>query len=254
MVTHTSRRTFLKVAVLSLTGAAGALTATPARPAYGEGEPGPSAWFKAPEGSKRIALTFDDGYVNVAGLLDAAQAADVRLTLFPTGKAILDKPAVWQRAVSEGHELGCHTFSHAALGSLCFDAVVNEIEQWKWVAREQLGLHDVRFLRPPYGDGWNAETVRRAAATTGLQIAMWNRVNSMKQRSATPGPDEVVEGFVAEARAGDIFLGHFLWQEVVALPGLVAHAREQGWQCVTLSQLLAGRPKAQARLTSAMRP
>ena len=254
MVTSLSRRAFLKTAAISLAGAVGALAATPAQQASAEGDPGPLAWFKAPPGSNRIALTFDDGYVNVDALLDAARAVDVRLTLFPTGKAILSKPAVWKRAVDEGHEMGCHTFSHAALGSLGFDAVVSELEQWRWVAREQLGLRDVRFMRPPYGDGWNADTVRRAAAATGLQIAMWNRVNRMKQQSATPGPAEVVAGFVSDARAGDIFLGHFLWQEVEALPELVDHARTQGWQCVTLSELLAVRPRAQARLTSATRP
>ncbi len=246
-----NRRSFLKVASLTLAGAAGAVAAGRAAVAQAADA---QAWFSAPAGSRRIALTFDDGYTNVARLLDAAQAADVRLTLFPTGKVILANPRVWQRAVADGHEIGCHTFSHVALGALSYDGVAREIDQWKWAARDQLGLADTRFLRPPFGDGWSAEAVQRAAKAAGLQIVMWNRVNTMKQRSTAPVAADVLNSFVEEARAGDIVLYHFLWQEVAAFADIVAHARAQGLTVTTVGQLLAPRPLPQARLTSATRP
>lgn len=250
MMTPFNRRSFLKIAALSLAGAAGALSSAPALPAQAAET---RAWFSAPAGSRRIALTFDDGYVNVAKLLDAARTADVRLTLFPTGKVLLANPRIWQRAIEEGHEIGCHTFNHAALGALSYDQVAWELEQWRSTASAQLGLTGARYLRPPFGDGWSADAVQRAAREAGLQIVMWNRVNTMKQRSSTPRPADVLQGFVEEAQAGDIVLYHFHWQEVAAFADIVAHARAQGWKVTTVSDLVAPRG-AQARLTSATRP
>lgn len=253
-MTPLTRRSFLKLATLTFAGAAGALAADPVKTALAGESTEARAWFSAPKGSRRIALTFDDGYVNVSHLLDAARAADVRLTLFPTGKVILANPQLWRRAVDEGHEIGCHTFSHAALGALTYDGVVAELAQWRSVARDQLGLVQPRFLRPPYGDGWNAEAVQRAAKAQGFQIVMWNRVNTMKQRATAPTSVDVLNSFVDEAQAGDIVLYHFHWQEVAAFPAIVAHARAQGWKVTTVGELLNPRPTAQARLTSATRP
>ena len=43
-----------------------------------------------------VALTFDDGFVNVARLLDLCRAAGVTLTLFPIGSQIEKHPELWQ--------------------------------------------------------------------------------------------------------------------------------------------------------------
>jgi peptidoglycan/xylan/chitin deacetylase (PgdA/CDA1 family) len=234
-VSSFSRRQFLK---LGLAGLAGLVAPTQFARA---GDPGGpiTAVFSAKPQTPTVALTFDDGYFNVATLLDKCQEADVRLTLFPIGKVIEARPEVWQRAVAEGHEIGCHSYFHQPLGGQPYEVVANELELFLKVARRYLGNVPVRYFRPPYGSGWNGEALKAAARDFGMTVVMWNRVSPP---SPTPGvkptADDVLEAFRRQARSGDIFLYHFLWQEVGAFADIVTLCKGWGWRVGTVSEML----------------
>lgn len=94
----TSRRAFLKLGLAGLAGAAlaagqtqwaqaGAIDAGPRR----EAEPARPLFSTSPL-TPSVALMFDDGFVNVARLLDLCRAAGVTLTLFPMGSQIEKHP------------------------------------------------------------------------------------------------------------------------------------------------------------------
>lgn len=224
-----SRRQFLQTSLIGLA----ALTSVAAGPEVSLQAP---TVFNVRPAVPALALTFDDGYVNVARLLDAARKAEVRLTLFPVGQLLDRRPEVWQRAVAEGHEIGCHTYTHRALGGQPVETVRAELEQFCAAAHKQLGLEAVRLFRPPYGSGWSAPAVQQAAAEFGMTVVMWNRVSPGRQASR---PSEVVQALQQSARAGDIVLYHFQAAEVAAFPRLVEHGRAQGWHVGTVSELLA---------------
>lgn len=228
-----SRRQFLKFSALTaLSFTAAALP----KPTLAAAEP--QALFSTSLASNKIALTFDDGYVNVNRLLDVCRAADVRVTLFPIGKLIAARPAVWKRAVDEGHEIGCHTYSHSALGGQPYEVVARELEQFMSAARQHLGLERVAYFRPPYGSGWKDEAVQKAAKDFGMSVIMWNRTNEAKKINPKPLAKDVLENFKQTAQAGDIFLYHFHWQEVAALKNIVAYCRAQNWQVSKISGML----------------
>jgi len=65
-------------------------------------------------GTKRIALTFDDGPhpVHTARLLDALAARDVAATFYVLGSQVSANPQLAARIVREGHEIGNHSYSH----------------------------------------------------------------------------------------------------------------------------------------------
>lgn len=228
-----SRRQFLKIGLLGLTS-----LALPARLAEAAEQPVAKAIFniKAVR-PPTVALTFDDGFANVAQLLDVCQEARIRLTLFPIGKVVEANPEVWKRALDEGHEIGCHTYSHPALGGQPYEVVVEELARFMEVADKHLGLTTVRYFRPPYGSGWSDLALQSAATHYGMTVVMWNGVNGMN-RYPNPTWREVVSAFDEDARAGDIFLYHFQHQEVDALRSIVELCRERGWQVGTVSQLL----------------
>jgi peptidoglycan/xylan/chitin deacetylase (PgdA/CDA1 family) len=233
-VTTLSRRTFLKFSAVSFAGLAAAAVA---RPAFAAEPAKPQALSSVNPSNRRLALTFDDGYFHVARLLEVCKEVEVRLTLFPIGKVITANPDLWKRALDEGHEIGCHTYSHPALGGKSYDFVAGELSQFMDVARQRLGIERVRYFRPPYSSGWSDEAVQRAARDFGMAIVMWDRTNDSKKLAARPTWRDVATDFKKHARAGDIVLYHFQFNEVAALKSIVAHCRAQGWAVATISDL-----------------
>lgn len=68
---------------------------------------------RAPDDSKAVYLTFDDGpSKNTTTVLDALKAQGVHATFFVVGKNIAGHEAILKRMVSEGHTLAIHTYSH----------------------------------------------------------------------------------------------------------------------------------------------
>lgn len=69
---------------------------------------------------KRVALTFDDGPDNyyTPKILDILKEKSVPATFFVVGYQARLFPIVLQRIVTEGHQLGNHTFSHPRLPEL----------------------------------------------------------------------------------------------------------------------------------------
>jgi len=237
-----NRRLFLQIGLLSLAGlalpvqAAGAAALEPQGPARHLAQPAPL--FNAHPTQPALALTFDDGLINVARCLDLLRAAHVRLTFFPVGAVIERHPDLWQQAVADGHEIGCHSYSHPPLGGQPYGVVADELDRFLVAAQTHLGSVPIRYFRPPYGSGWNDAALKAAAAERGMQVVMWNRVNTMND-AAQPTWREVLAGFRRQARSGDIFLYHFRYQEVEALPAIFELCDRWGWQVGTLSQLLS---------------
>lgn len=226
-----TRRQFLKLGAASLVS-----LALPLGSAYAA-EPNPKAVFSGDPARPRLALTFDDGYVNVNRFLDVCREVNVKLTLFPIGQVVEANPTPWQRAVADGHEIGCHTYWHQPLGGQPYEVVANELSEFMRVARSCLGLDTVPYFRPPCGSGWSEPALQQAAADFGMTVVMWNRVNGMNQQPTPTGRD-VFNTFCEEAKAGDMFLYHFRYQEVEALAAIVEFCRGKGWQVGTVSELL----------------
>jgi len=69
--------------------------------------------------AKEVVLTFDDGPwpVNTPAVLKALADQCTRAVFFPTGKHATDHPEILKQMAAEGHTIGSHTWSHAALGN-----------------------------------------------------------------------------------------------------------------------------------------
>lgn len=248
-----TRRQFLKLGAASLASLTWPVSSVQAA------EPAAQAVFSGDPARPRLALTFDDGYVNVTRFLEVCREVNVRLTLFPIGQVVEANPAPWQQAVADGHEIGCHTYWHQPLGGQPYAIVANELSEFMRVARSCLGLNTVSYFRPPCGSGWNEPALQQAAADFGMTMVMWNRVNGMNQSPHPTGCD-VLSAFCQQARAGDLFLYHFRYQEVDALAAIVEFCRGKGWHVGTVSELLGRgesttQPKAhRTKLTRLMKP
>ena len=89
----------------------------------------------------RIILTFDQGYENgnTAQILDTLREKHASAIFFLTGDYAKKEPELVRRMIAEGHTLGNHGMTHAAIPSLS-DAELEE---------ELMSLH--RYVQEQYG-------------------------------------------------------------------------------------------------------
>ncbi len=196
---------------------------------------------------KKIALTFDDGPSAgySAAILDVLQRYHVSATFFVIGSNVEVNPQLLQRIVSEGHEVGNHTFTHPDISAITPEQFALELNATERLIESQLGRHSLLF-RPPYGEDVEPERpdqLKPLVLTSDLgyyTIGMQIDPNDWRQ----PGVDKIVQQTIDQAvnGNGNVVLLHDgggdRTQTLVALPGIIEGLRARGYQLVTISNLL----------------
>ncbi|MBQ6845027.1 MAG: polysaccharide deacetylase family protein [Agathobacter sp.] len=182
-----------------------------------------------------IALTFDDGpSKHTERLLDMFANYGGKGTFFVVGNLIDNRQETLNRMVSEGHEIGGHSWDHRQLTKLSSEDMTNEIMNTRAKIYSLTGV-DTTIMRPPYGS-YNDET-KRICAENGIVIINWSLDTlDWKYRDA----DKVYDAIMSQVKDGDIILCHDLHGSTVeamerVIPDLIA----QGYQLVTVSELLS---------------
>jgi peptidoglycan/xylan/chitin deacetylase (PgdA/CDA1 family) len=137
-------------------------------------------------------FTFDDcprsALDNGGGVLEAAGGAGTFLvsTLFGTGKS--EVPMMWGedlvRAVARGHEIGCHTYSHAHMGRLSAREMSEEIDKNAASIRSVLPDTALASFAYPFGEvSLRAKrcVARRFAIARGLRPGLNGRVVDLSE-------------------------------------------------------------------------
>jgi cellulose synthase/poly-beta-1,6-N-acetylglucosamine synthase-like glycosyltransferase/peptidoglycan/xylan/chitin deacetylase (PgdA/CDA1 family) len=206
----------------------------------------------------KIALTFDDGPDPdwTPQILDILKNKGVKASFFIIGNNAQAYPALVQRILAEGHDVGNHTFTHPNLGELPATLVTLEINATQRLF-EALTGRSMRLFRAPYlGD---------AEPTTSDEIVPIEIAQSMGYLSVglhvdpddwqRPPADTIVERAIAQVTdpnpdvRGHIILLHDSGGDrshtVAALPKLIDALRARGYQFVPVSEL-AGLTRDQA--------
>lgn len=184
---------------------------------------------------KYVALTFDDGPSAevTPRVLDALAQHDAKATFFMIGNQAKAHPKTAQQVAAAGHEIGNHTVDHADLSKLNPQGIRNEIGQSADSIEQATGIRPY-FIRPPYG-AFN-DTVTNDAATQGDTLILWS-VDSLDWQSKNA--NAVIREIQEEITSGAIVLMHDIHPSTAdALPQLLDWLEAQGYQFVTVSQLL----------------
>ena len=232
-----------------LAGAVAAgLVGAAAAAAYGVRAKG-SQWFceSVSHGSperRAIALTFDDGpSAGTLDLLDILSRHGARATFFQCGASVRRYPQIARAVLEGGHELGNHTDSHPLLCLRTPDNIRREIRRAQATIEEATGSRP-KWFRPPYGVRWFG--LRPALAENGLFTVMW----SILGRDWMLPADGIVRRVQPKVRSGSIICLHDgrearpqadIQETVHAVRRLVPALQEEGYELVTLSQLLCRR-------------
>lgn len=200
----------------------------------------PEAIYFVPDRPFQIALTFETRWSSegLSELLQILEAGEVAATFFLTGDWLNEHPQEAAAILKQGHEIGNHTLSDTVLLYLSPEEITAELEGFSEAAREILEYRP-RLFRPPRGL-YNG-VVLEAARQQRCRTVLWS-VESYDTHARNPG--EMSARIAGRLHHGAIVLfrvGAPVLEE--ALPEILAHLQEQGYQAVTVSELLKGAPE-----------
>jgi peptidoglycan-N-acetylglucosamine deacetylase len=185
---------------------------------------------------KVIALTFDDGPWNTTPqVLEILRANQISATFFMVGRHLQAYPQVAKQVVAEGHAVGNHTWNHR-YGRYSPVAAAAEIQRTNDLLYQVSGARTTLF-RPPAGL-LNNGLAGYAQSQQGTVI-MWSN-DSLDWRS--PLPQTITSNVLKNAQTGGIVLLHDgggdRSRTIAALPGIIRELKKQGYEFVTVPQLL----------------
>ncbi len=180
-----------------------------------------------------VALTFDDGPgAYTLKTLDILRHAGARATFFLVGRNLAWYPGRVQQE-APNNAVGDHTWTHAYLTSLPLAQQEKEIDDTRRAVAEATQGQVVLF-RPP-GAFHNA-SIDTLVSSYGMLEVLWSADSLDSQGAHAP---EVLAAATAALKPGAIILMHEnRGTTLQILPELLRVIREQGFQTVTVPELL----------------
>jgi peptidoglycan/xylan/chitin deacetylase (PgdA/CDA1 family) len=196
-----------------------------------------------PAGSKRLALTYDDGPndPHTLRLLEVLAKHNVHATFFLIGRYVKQRPDIARQIAQAGHVIGNHTFNHPNLIFASARQTATELQQCEQALHDAVGEHS-RLFRPPFG-GRTPGTLR-VARKLGFEPVMWNVMGwDWSGKSA----DYVEQSVDKHIHGGDVILLHDgshatfgadRSQTILATDRLVAHCKSDGYSFATVASMM----------------
>lgn len=186
-----------------------------------------------PRGSRKIALTFDDGpSLYTSDILRILKKYDVKSTFFEIGQEVQRYPSEARKILARGHELANHSTHHSALPG------ASDIHTTNSIIKRATGFRPCLF-RPP--GGAVSAGVFSAAAQEKVKVVNWD-IDTNDWR--LPGSGSIL-GAIKSARSGSIVLMHDgggpRSQTVDALAAGIENLQRRGYELVTVTELLGNR-------------
>ena len=192
---------------------------------------------KLPPEKKVIALTFDDGpWPNsTAKVLDILKKNNIKGTFFVVGQNVKNYPDLTRRVVTDGHVIANHTWHHW-YHHMNAQAAAYEVANTGDIIYQTTGVKTSLF-RPPGGIMNNG--VAAYAKSNKYAVIMWS---SDSMDYARPSVPKLINNIFREAKPGGIVLMHDGGGDrshtVKALPEIISRFRKQGYEFVTVPELL----------------
>jgi len=190
-----------------------------------------------PSDRKVIALTFDDGpsQDQTNDILYVLKTYDIKATFFVLGQNVKAHPDLTLRIVQHGHAIGNHTWSHP-YSQQSKASAARQIDQTTDLIKKITGVKTELF-RPP--GGYLTNGLASYAQQKKNAVIMWSiDTTDYRNKSQT-----IINNALKNAKSGGIILLHDgggnRHQTLVALPHLIEGLQKQGYEFVTIPELLA---------------
>jgi len=201
---------------------------------------GDEAYFAHGNRERReVALTFDDGpHPQSRGeILAVLKRYGVHATFFDVGKNMRAHPELVAQSIAEGHEIANHTDTHRRLDGLNAKERHREINDADITYNRLTGKH-LTLLRPP-GMRYNPDVLRDIRSLGYITVGYTTASGDF---DVTESPEKIAAKTLHWIQNGSILLLHDYPGTAAALPNILDTLKARGYQCVTVSQLLADLP------------
>jgi peptidoglycan/xylan/chitin deacetylase (PgdA/CDA1 family) len=193
--------------------------------------------YSAPHRTRRIALTFDDGpSENTEAILAVLREHKAKATFFFVGDRMVGRESKVLDVVRQGSEVANHTWNHVELKRLTEAQVEAQIRYTQEEIERTTGVQN-EFVRPKAGKF--DKTAMRVVRRMGLVMVGWDAYGHDTFNDGKTVAE--IESFaVRQTRGGSIILLHEANPSTVkALPAILRRLEAEGYQCVTLADLLS---------------
>lgn len=187
-----------------------------------------------------VALTFDDGpsVRFTPDVLTILRERGVKATFFLTGKETEENLPQARMIVSEGHQLGNHSYTHSNMMFMGPARIREEIERTDAAIRAA-GYEGEIMFRPPYGK--KLLTLPWYLSRHDRKTIMWD-VEPESFPDVADDAAALANHVIEQTRNGSIIIMHVMYRsrEVSrqALPLIIDGLRQRGFEFVTVAQLL----------------
>ncbi len=199
----------------------------------------PSAIYSVKTDKKQIALTFDIswGEERTGPILDVLEQKGVKkATFFLSSPWAESHPNIVKRIVDMKYEIGSHGHRHDNYSQYNEEQIRTQIGKADAILTKLTGKKP-NLIRFPNGDF--DKRVLKIAEQMGYKTIQWD-TDSLDWKN--PGVDQIIKRVVGKAHPGDIVLMHAsdsCRQTHEALPVIIDQLRDQGYEFVTVSELIA---------------
>ncbi|MEG1560648.1 MAG: polysaccharide deacetylase family protein [Clostridia bacterium] len=192
--------------------------------------------YSVERSDKKIALTIDAAWEDdkTDFILDELKKNDIKATFFLCGFWAEKYPDHVKAIIASGNEIGNHSSTHPHMNKLSANEISAELKKYDDLLFSITGTRS-KIFRPPYGE-YNDAVIKTVRAN-GYEVIQWNidTIDWREERSA----QTILDTVLPKLTPGSIILCHnngFKIKEY--LPILIAKAKEQGYEFVTVSELL----------------
>ena len=152
------------------------------------------------------------------------------------GEECLSFPDAEKRMLEEGHQVASHSNTHPDMPTLSRDALRAEIIAGFSNMKKASG-HVTKVLRAPYG-AFGKKQWQETSDLIDMNV-LWD-IDTLDWKR--PGAKAIHDAVMTDAHNGAIVLMHDgggdRSQDVEALPGIIDDLKKQGYEFVTIEQLI----------------
>ena len=197
-------------------------------------------------GSHQVAITFDDGPDTkwTPAILDILKKKKAPAAFFVLGTQAQHYPDLVEQIVTEGHEIGNHSYTHQNLAEAGDQQIELELNATTRLIEAITG-RSTAYFRPPYNsDGTPVEPGQLRALRVARDLGYLTVTQSIDPDDwEKPGADALLSRVKAQRAAGGAVIllhdgGGNRSQTVAALPGIIDYLRERGDEIVPLNKII----------------
>ena len=187
-------------------------------------------WHKSRR-EKAIYLTFDDGPIPdvTAFVLKTLKSFDVKATFFCIGDNVRKHPELFEQIISDGHQIGNHTFNHLKGWKTETDTYIKNFEACQ-------ELMTTKLFRPPYGRIKKEQITGIRSLYPETQIIMWDVLSGDFDQNLSP--ERCYQNVIKHTSNGSVIVFHDSLKAFdrlrYALPKALQALKEKGFTFETL--------------------